>query len=56
MNGLDTIKAYDADEIVLHYERSLVAGEKEHANNIRTAHTDLLNRLNAVDERLARKK
>jgi hypothetical protein len=45
----------NADELVLHYERSLVAGETQHAANIKTAHSDLLSRFEAVDERLARK-
>jgi hypothetical protein len=54
MNGL--INAASADEVVLHYERSLVAGDTQHANNIRTAHTDLLSRFEAVDSRLAAKK
>jgi hypothetical protein len=53
MNGF--LATANADEIVLHYERSLVAGETQHAENIKTAHADLLSRFESVDERLARK-
>lgn len=43
------------DEIVLQYERQLIAGNTNTAKNIRYAHSDLIRRFDAVDERLARK-
>lgn len=49
------IEASNVHDIVRHYEQSLVKGETVHANNIKNAHTDLLNRFVEVDERLARK-
>jgi hypothetical protein len=53
MNGY--LNAASADEVVLQYERQLVAGDTKTAANIRTAHTDLTARFDTVDERLARK-
>ena len=44
-----------ANEIVIHYERELVKGNRDHAANIRSAHSDLTSRFDEVDERLARK-
>lgn len=44
------------NEIALHYERSLVGGETQHAANIKTSHPDLAKRFEAIDERLAAKK
>lgn len=43
------------DELALHYERALVAGNTTHAQNIKFAHADLKARFEAIDERLARK-
>jgi hypothetical protein len=43
----------NADEVVLHYERSVQKGETQHAANIKTAHPDLTERFAAVDARLA---
>lgn len=53
MHGLN--HAANADELELHYERSLVAGDAKHAENIKSAHPDLASRFAQVDERLARK-
>lgn len=45
MNGLDTIKAYDVQEIVLTYQRALKRGDTTLAANIQFAHPDLAARL-----------
>lgn len=45
MNGLDTIKAYDNQEIVLLYQRALKNGDTKLAANIQYAHPDLAARL-----------
>lgn len=54
MNGLN--HAANADELALHYERSLVAGDVKHAEHIKFAHADLSARFAAIDERLAQKR
>lgn len=53
MRGEGQIQGFQADEVVLTYERALVKGDRKHAENIRYSHADLTARFDAVDARLA---
>lgn len=52
MRGEGQIQGFQADEVVLAYERA-VANDATCAANIRYAHPDLSARFDAVDTRLA---
>lgn len=53
MRGEGQIQGFQADEVVLAYERALTKGDQKHADNIRYCHADLTARLDAADTRLA---